>query len=48
LRERRVLVSTTAMTLACPAPIAPDATDSQALHPARFLKSQSEQGAAVL
>src|SRR5260370_39758388 len=48
LSERRVLVSTTATTLARPAPTPPDATDGQALHPARFLKSQSEQRAAVL
>src|SRR5260370_41356962 len=48
LSERIVLVSTTATTWARPAPTAPDATDSQALHPARFLKSQSEQRAAVL
>ena len=42
------LVSTTATTLARPAPTPADAIDGQALHPACFLKSQSKQSAAVL
>ncbi len=48
LRARRVLVSTTATTLVRPGPPSADAIDGQALHSARFLKSQSEQCAAVL
>src|SRR5260370_5555056 len=48
LRARRALVSTTATTLVRPAPPLADAIDGQALHSARFLKSQSEQWSAVL
>src|SRR5258708_11079094 len=48
LRERRVLVSTTATTLARPAPTPSEGSDGQALHPARFLHSQSQHRCAVL
>jgi hypothetical protein len=47
LRDRKVLVSTTAVTLAHLAPVRADAIGGQALHPARFLKSQSKQRTAM-